>query len=160
VNEKLTPKDFAIAFALTVQERHHGYAWPGTEAITELIAAAEERGRLQGQFSPLGDNHHNAAACPHCGDLLTKAEERGRRSGVEDAAKVCDRAKAAGPCAEVALEFARIIAESIRALAPRDSAPRTCDSDYDYTPKPEPQCNCGTDYMSHKAWCATAKDRK
>jgi hypothetical protein len=25
------------------------------------VKAAEERGRLQGQFSPLGDNHHNAA---------------------------------------------------------------------------------------------------
>jgi len=27
------------------------------------------------QFSPTGDNHHNAALCPHCGEPLRKAVE-------------------------------------------------------------------------------------
>ena len=27
------------------------------------------------QFGPTGDNHHNAALCPHCGEPLRKAVE-------------------------------------------------------------------------------------
>ena len=36
--------------------------------------AADEIERLgQCQFEPSGDNHHNAALCPHCGEPLRKA---------------------------------------------------------------------------------------
>lgn len=46
-----------------------------------LIAAARRGREVQAelarmrdvQFSPIGDNHHNAALCPHCGEPLRKA---------------------------------------------------------------------------------------
>jgi hypothetical protein len=59
---------------------------PVFEFLDDLAVVSDEfeRAFLYERFSPLGDNHHNAAACPHCGDLLGK---------VEDAyARVCERA--------------------------------------------------------------------
>lgn len=46
--------------------------------VNQMREAREqaERERDEAKFSPLGDNHHNAAACPHCGDLLGKAVDR------------------------------------------------------------------------------------
>jgi hypothetical protein len=36
--------------------------------VRRLVAtiAEVERERDEARFSPLGDNHHNAAACPYC----------------------------------------------------------------------------------------------
>lgn len=57
----------------------------GLETAVDDVRWLLERGRLllvrvqeltEARFSPLGDNHHNAAACPYCGDLLGKAERR------------------------------------------------------------------------------------
>ena len=38
-----------------------------TDALTDAVGIV-----LALVYAPLGDNHHNAAACPHCGDLLGK----------------------------------------------------------------------------------------
>lgn len=97
----------------------------GRAELAAELAAAEERGRLQGQFSPIGDNHHNAAACPYCGDLLTRAEERGRRSGVESAQLAVDAVVAVCD-SQQDVQYrngALMAAEAVRKLAPRDSAP-------------------------------------
>lgn len=34
-----------------------------------------DNGEKHCQFSPTGDNHHNAALCPHCGEPLREAIE-------------------------------------------------------------------------------------
>lgn len=48
-------------------------AWPASDCrpavdhAAELAAKDAEIEKLRGlQFSPIGDNHHNAWACPHC----------------------------------------------------------------------------------------------
>ncbi len=41
-----------------------GLAYAREESAAELADA---------KFRPLGDNHHNAALCPHCGEPLRKA---------------------------------------------------------------------------------------
>src|SRR4051812_11346970 len=53
---------------------------PSTRAALEAaqddlkIAKRDAQALRKGlDFSPLGDNHHNAAACPYCGNLLGKA---------------------------------------------------------------------------------------
>lgn len=50
------------------------------EADGHLEEAQKELSRIEreislARFAPLGDNHHNAAICPHCGNLLGKAKE-------------------------------------------------------------------------------------
>lgn len=43
----------------------------------EVLASEEDRAEIARirdlQFRPTGDNHHNAALCPHCGEPLRKA---------------------------------------------------------------------------------------
>lgn len=61
-------------------------------SATEARVAQLEAERDEVRYAPLGDNHHNAAACPHCGDLLGKAEallavERERTQQLADALK-------------------------------------------------------------------------
>jgi hypothetical protein len=36
------------------------------QAVADAEARGYERGRRDFQFQPEGDNHHNAALCPHC----------------------------------------------------------------------------------------------
>lgn len=61
--------------------------WPEDyQTILGALRAAESRGKALAEFGPLGDNHHNAAACPYCGDLLSKAESRGAKAAREEAA--------------------------------------------------------------------------
>lgn len=59
------------------------------EFAAPVLLAAKEREieRLKGEvekwkamaFLPLGDNHHNAALCPHCGDGLRAAEAEAQK---------------------------------------------------------------------------------
>ena len=44
----------------------------GWKKASELAAREVEKARIL-QFSPTGDNHHNAALCPHCGEPLREA---------------------------------------------------------------------------------------
>lgn len=51
-------------------------AYPTVEerlAALEARVSAAEVLIATARFAPLGDNHHNAAACPYCGDLITEA---------------------------------------------------------------------------------------
>ena len=44
----------------------------GWDKGVESMAKEVEKARIL-QFSPTGDNHHNAALCPHCGQPLQEA---------------------------------------------------------------------------------------
>lgn len=44
----------------------------GWDKAKEDAAKEIEKARVL-QFSPTGDNHHNAALCPHCGEPLREA---------------------------------------------------------------------------------------
>lgn len=48
------------------------------ERWASLVQAADEKDheRAMARFAPIGDNHHNAALCPHCGEPLRKALAR------------------------------------------------------------------------------------
>jgi len=62
----------------TVADRHKSH-WK-----TEHDKAFAEVTRLRSaQFEPSGDNHHNAAMCPHCGEQLRKALEENARLKAE-----------------------------------------------------------------------------
>ena len=43
--------------------------------VQEILEGRKEAKQLKDiQFSPSGDNHHNAAMCPHCGDPVRKLQ--------------------------------------------------------------------------------------
>jgi hypothetical protein len=64
-------------------------------------------------FAPLGDNHHNAAACPYCGDLLSREKVKAESSALERAAQEVERCGFDNP---------KETAEAIRSLIPPAAA--------------------------------------
>jgi hypothetical protein len=50
----------------------------GDQRAAEAERAGYERGRRDFQFSPEGDNHHNAALCPYCSPAAALRGEAGR----------------------------------------------------------------------------------
>jgi len=53
------------------EEKYYSLLEVSRDRIAELEAEVETA-----RFSPSGDNHHNAALCPHCGEPLRKALEK------------------------------------------------------------------------------------
>lgn len=74
------PTKMAVRLAERIaeyEERHYGpispgYAGPSKGAEVDAIARMIDEER----FQPLGDNHHNAAECPYCGDPLRAALDK------------------------------------------------------------------------------------
>jgi hypothetical protein len=61
------------------------YILAACRAVPALLAAlsAAERERDEARFRPLGDNHHNAAACPYCSPASEIASLRARAAALE-----------------------------------------------------------------------------
>lgn len=98
----------------------HGPVVCACDAIHAALVAAYERGCAETQFRPLGDNHHNAAACPYCRTGIDTEKRDAWIAGRDAAATKLDalelESQAAGNYHTATM--ARVTATSIRALEP------------------------------------------
>ena len=98
------------------------------EDFEDLIATRVAEAR----FAPMGDNHHNAAACPYCNPELQKMLAEARNKALDEAAAVARRVPIPGECspaeAHGRMTGALAAAEAIRALkeAPHDRRGPAC----------------------------------
>jgi hypothetical protein len=124
---RITDEEFHAEARKAAAEVHTLYADELARLRSALVEAQQERD--EARYRPMGDNHHNAAACPYCGDLLGRARTRAEAAEQENARLrealvewIDADERADGSFADADEDLAEI-AREIRAALARESTP-------------------------------------